>query len=252
MVVDDPKAAAREDRVGRDPGAAVGPGRMHVDERQPARSAGHRLHERLGLFQRHGVRGIAFIGLEIQGEESPWAGTGRVQEERCLLRAGRIALAEMIGTPQQSCRLGLRPSLGTHGVGIEVAFARLVDDGEDVARAYQPEIGDSGVRADVDYRIQSLGCATRRRRRDRIFRRRILRWRSLRILIRRHGGLTGRLRCAASRCRCSSQARENVPARNHAATVRCSARVATSTTHGLHRSGLTLLQDDEGLSRRAP
>ena len=63
----------------------------------------------------------------------------------------------MIGAPQQSCRLGLRPSLGTHGVGIEVAFARLVDDGEDVARAYQPEIGDSGVRTDVDYRIQSLG-----------------------------------------------------------------------------------------------
>jgi len=75
MVVNDPKAAAREDRAGRDPGAAVGPGRMHVDERQSARCAGHRLHERLGLFQRHGVRGIAFIGLEIQGEESPWAGT---------------------------------------------------------------------------------------------------------------------------------------------------------------------------------
>src|ERR1700676_1857076 len=74
MVVDDQKAAAAEDRAGRDPGAAVGPGRMHVDERQPARSAGHRLHERLGLFPRHGVRGVAFIGLEIQGEESPWAG----------------------------------------------------------------------------------------------------------------------------------------------------------------------------------
>src|SRR5450631_2125859 len=88
MVVDDPKAAAREDRAGRDPGTAVGPGRMHVDERQSARSAGHRLHERLGLFQRHGVRGVAFIGLEIQGEESPWAGAGRVQKEGCLLRAG--------------------------------------------------------------------------------------------------------------------------------------------------------------------
>src|SRR6202048_1612500 len=45
MVVNDPKAAAREDGPGRDPGAAVGPGRMHVDERQPARCAGHRLHE---------------------------------------------------------------------------------------------------------------------------------------------------------------------------------------------------------------
>src|ERR1700722_8469822 len=138
----------------------------------------------------------------------------------------------MIGTPQQSCCLGLRPSLGTHGVGKEVAFARLVDDGEDVARAYQPEIAESGVRTDVDYRIQSLGCATGRRRRDRIFRRRSFRWRRLRILIRRHGGLTGRLRCAASRCRCSSQARDDIPARNHAATVRRSARVATSTTYG--------------------
>src|SRR5262245_52271650 len=45
MIVDDPKAAAREDRVGRDP--AVGPGRMHVDERQPARGAGDRLHKSL-------------------------------------------------------------------------------------------------------------------------------------------------------------------------------------------------------------
>ena len=158
----------------------------------------------------------------------------------------------MIGAPQQSCRLGLRPSLGTHGVGIEVAFARLVDDGEDVARAYQPEIGDSGVCANVDYCVQSPGWVTRWCRRDRILRRRILRWRRLRIPIRRHGGLTGRLTCAASRSRCSSQARENVPARNHAATIRCSARAATSTTHGQHRSGLTFLQDDDGLSRQAP
>ncbi len=62
-------------------------GRMHVDERQPSRSAGHSLHERLGLFDRHGIRGIAFIGLEVQGKEGPWGGPGRVQEERCLLRA---------------------------------------------------------------------------------------------------------------------------------------------------------------------
>ena len=53
------------------------PGRMHVDERQPARSAGHRLHERLGLFQRHGVRGIAFIGLEVQGKEGPSCRVGK-------------------------------------------------------------------------------------------------------------------------------------------------------------------------------
>src|SRR4051794_7053129 len=50
VVVDDPKAAAREDRAGCDPHATVGPGRMHVDERQPARSAGHGLYERLGLL----------------------------------------------------------------------------------------------------------------------------------------------------------------------------------------------------------
>src|SRR5471032_132600 len=87
MVVDNPKAAAREYRAGRDPHAAVGPGRMRVDERQPAISAGYGLHERLGLFQRHGIRGVAFIGLDIQREESLWAGAGRVQKEGCLLRA---------------------------------------------------------------------------------------------------------------------------------------------------------------------
>ena len=119
---------------------------MHVDERQPARRLGHRLHELLGLFQPHGVRGIAFIGLEIEGEEGLGAGPGRGQEKRRLLRAGELPRAEMIGAPQQSCRLGLRPSLGTRRVGIVVAFARLVDDAEDVARADQPEIGDGRVR----------------------------------------------------------------------------------------------------------
>jgi hypothetical protein len=44
------------------------------------------------------------------------------------------------------------------GLAKEVAFARLVDDGEDVARAYLPEIGDSGVCAEVDYCIQSPGA----------------------------------------------------------------------------------------------
>jgi len=99
-VVDDPKAAPREDGVARDPGAAVGPARVHVDERQPAGGAGNRLHERLGLVQRHGVRGIAFIGLEVEGEEGPWSRAGRLEKECCLLRAGGVTLAKMIGAPQ--------------------------------------------------------------------------------------------------------------------------------------------------------
>ena len=133
--------------------------------------------------------------------------------------------------PTASCRLGLRSPSGTRRVGIEVTFARLVDDGENVGRAYQSEIGDSCVCADVDHRIQSLDCAARWCLLERILSQRILSCRGLQILIRRHirrhGGLTRCLRCAASRRRCGGQARENIPARHHAATVRCSPIVAT-------------------------
>ena len=178
VVVGDPQAAAREDRVRRDPGAeaeagigqriAVGPGRMHVDDRQPARRLGHRLHEGLGLVEPHGVRRIVFIGLEVEGQEGPGARPRQRQEERRLLRARNLPGAEMIGAPQQSRRLGLGASRGAHRVGIVAAFARLVDDGEDVALAHQPEIGDGHDAADVDHRVQSQRRAIRRRRRDRI------------------------------------------------------------------------------------
>src|SRR6202012_3596991 len=60
-----------------------------------------------------------------------------------------------------------------------------------------------------------------------IFSRRILGRRHLLIRIGRHGGLTGRRRGAASRRCCSSQPGEDVPSRNHAATVRGSPGMAT-------------------------
>ena len=77
-----------------------------------------------------------------------------------------------------------------------------------------PEVGDGHASADVDHRVQSQRRAIRRRRRDR-------------ILIGRQGRLAG----GAASCRGRSrQARENVPARDHAPTVRRSARAAKAKT----------------------
>lgn len=57
-------------------------------------------------------------------------------------------------------------------------------------------------------------------------------WWQSRILIRRHGCLTGCLRCAASRYRCGSQTRKNHSSRSHAARVRRLPSVATFTRTG--------------------
>lgn len=76
MIVDDPEAASGEDGIGRDPEAVIGPAWVYVDERQPAGGGCDCLHKRLGLFQRHGIRGIAFIGLQIEGKEGSWSRAG--------------------------------------------------------------------------------------------------------------------------------------------------------------------------------
>ena len=178
---------------------------MHVDDRQPAGRLGHRLHEGLGLLERHGVRRIVLVGLEVEGQEGPGARPRGGQEERRLLRARPLPGAEMIGAPQQSRCLGLGSSRGARAVGIVVAFARFMDDGENVALAHQPEVGDRRALAEVDHRVQSLRRAIRRRRRDR-------------IPIGRRGH--GRLARAASRRRRRCQARENSSTRDHAPVMR--------------------------------
>ena len=160
--------AGAEAEAGAGQRIAIGPGRMHVDDRQPARRLGHRLHEVLGLVEPHGVRRIVFIGLEVEGQQGPGAGPRNRQEERRLLCARRLSGAEMIGAPQQSRRLGLGASRGARRVGIVAAFGRLMDDAQDVALAHRPEVGDGHESADVDHRVQSQRRAIRRRRRDRI------------------------------------------------------------------------------------
>ena len=184
---------------------------MHVDDRQPARRLGDRLHEGLGLVEPHGVRRIVLVELEVEGQEGPGTRPRNRQEERRLLGARHLSGAEMIGAPQQSRRLGLGASGGVHRVGIVAAFGRFVDDAQDVALAHQPEVADGHEPADVDHRVQSERRAIRRRRRDR-------------NLIGRHGRPGG----GAASCRGrSGQAREKVPARDHAPTVRRSARAAS-------------------------
>ena len=87
---------------------------MHVDERQPARCAGHRLHERFGLFPRHGVRGIAFIGLEIQGVPKSERHT-RAQEVLRLVGLEDVANSfpdQLSGGMQQ--RVGLARAFATN------------------------------------------------------------------------------------------------------------------------------------------
>src|SRR5262249_46318993 len=85
-----------------------------------------------------------------------------------LLRTGRLPRAEVIGAPQQSCRLGLGPSLSARRIGIVVAFTRLMDNAEDAALTDQSEVGDAHASIDVDHRVQSQRRTIGRRWRYRI------------------------------------------------------------------------------------
>src|SRR4051812_10392327 len=100
----------------------VGPRRMSVKDRQPARGLLDHAHELLGLVEPHGVAWIAVVGLEVEREQRLGTRPRHGEESGRLPGAWILTGAEMIAAPQQARGLRLHTPLRIGRVDPVAAF----------------------------------------------------------------------------------------------------------------------------------